>query len=94
MDFCKTDQIYCKDSIKGTIYFKHILPDTTDIDYDQFDFFDKEHIICLLKFETRKLTTDLGILIYDLNQLMKHIKISKQDKKILEYWRDDDLTQK
>lgn len=93
MNFCKTDQIYCKDKIKGTIYFKDVLPDSTDIDYDQFDFFDKEHVLCLLKFEPRKLTTDLGILIYDLSQLLKHIKLSKQDKKILNMWRDDTLTQ-
>lgn len=90
---CKGDQIYCKDSIKGTIYFKNVLPDTTDIDYDQFDFFDAEHVLCLLKFEPRKLTTDLGILIYDLSQLLKHIKMSKQDKKILKMWRQDALTQ-
>ena len=39
------------------------------------------------------MTTDLGILIYDLSQLLKHIKMSKQDKKILKMWRQDALTQ-
>lgn len=87
MKFCKTDQIYCKDAIKGTIYFKEVLPDTTDIDYDQFDFFDKEHVLCLLKFEPMNLTTDLGILVYDLNQLLKKIKLTKTEQEVLRYHR-------
>jgi predicted XRE-type DNA-binding protein len=93
MKLCKTDQIICKDKLKGTIYFNDVLPDSTDIDYDQFDFFDKEHVKCLLKFKPMKLTTDLGILIYDLEQIMKHIKLNSQDKVILNYWRDDSLNQ-
>lgn len=94
MNYCKVDQIYCKDALKGTIYFKNPLPNSTEIDYDQFDFFNKEHIKELLKIGSKNMMTDLGVLTYDLEQLIKKIKLSKQDKIILEYWRNENFTQK
>lgn len=89
----KDDQVLCKDKIKGTIYFKQPLPDTTEIDYEQFDFFDKEHVLCLLKILPRDLTTDLGCLIYDLNKIIEECNLSDVDLKILKLYREEDSTQ-
>lgn len=86
----KDDQRLYKKILEGTFQAKDPLPDTMEIDYDQFDFFDKEHVLALLKFAPKKLNTDLGILIYDLDQLLNNIYLSPTEKKILDLYRAED----
>lgn len=89
----KHDQLIAKDQIKGTIYFKEVLPDSTVIDYDQFDFFDKEHVMALLKMPpVENLMTDVGCLIYDLNRLLEQCELTPVDWEILKLYRQDDMT--
>lgn len=89
----KKDQLLAKDLIKGTIYFKDVLPDTTEIDYDQFDFFDKEHVMALLKCPPiEDLLSDKGCLIYDLNRLLEKCNLSPADWEILRLYREEDLS--
>lgn len=86
----KADQIMCKDRIKGTIYFKQVMPDSTVIDYDQFDFFDKKHVLNLLKCVPKGLIHDLGCLVYDLNKLLKDIELDYTECDILNLYRNED----
>lgn len=89
----KHDQLIAKDQLKGTIYFKEVLPDSEDIDYDQFDFFDKEHVMALLKMPpVENLMTDVGCLVYDLNRLLEQCKLTPADREILELYRQEDMT--
>lgn len=89
----KHDQLIAKDQIKGTIYFKEVLPDSTVIDYDQFDFFDKEHVMALLKMPpVENLMTDVGCLIYDLNRLLEQCELTPADFRILELYRQEDMS--
>jgi hypothetical protein len=96
MGSSKDDELMCKDKIKGTIYFKQPLPDEGYIDYDMFDFFDKEQVKALLRCTPRDFTTDLGILIYDMEQLIKSCGLTSVENKILDIYRqstyDDENT--
>jgi len=90
---CRWCQIYCKDAIKRTIYFKRLTHYTTETTYDTFDFMDKNHIMALLKCHNSNLQTDLGCLVYDLNTLINNIKLNEQERKILNMYREEDMTQ-
>ena len=91
--YMRDDQLMIKDMIKGTIYFKAILPDSCEIDYDQFDFFDKEHVMALLKIKPRvDLSDDLGCLLHDLNVLIHKCQLSDLELEILKLYREDDST--
>ncbi len=89
----KNSQFNCKEALLGKINFKNSLIDSTVIDYDQFDFFDKEHVMTLLKCKFTNITTDLGLLVYDLNCLLERIKLTNTEKEALIYYRESDLTQ-
>jgi hypothetical protein len=90
----KKEQKLCKDMIKRTIYFKQPLSDSTVIDYEQFDFFDKEHVMALLKINPRTdLTSDLACLTQDLNNLLKKCNLNTNELKVLDMWRIEDSTQ-
>jgi hypothetical protein len=87
------DQIRIKDNILGTIYFKQCMADSTEVDYDQFDFFNREHISSLLKFKPNPdLTDDLGCLTQDLHNLLMKCNLKDKEIDILELWRCE-LTQ-
>jgi len=79
----KSDQIYCKDAIKGTVYFKAPLRDTKDIDYDQFDFLDFKHVKALLSCTNSNIITDLGCLVTDMNNILKKIHLKKEEKEVI-----------
>jgi hypothetical protein len=80
----KSDQIYCKDKLKGTIYFKAPLQDSTSIDYDQFDNYNLEHVIALMGC-SGSLLTDVGCLKYDLMQLINRVELDAREKAIVDY---------
>ncbi len=89
----KADQVLAKDMIKGTIYFKRLSPESTVIDYDQFDFFDEQHVMALLKCPpVENLMTDLGCLVYDLNRLLEKCELNKLDWDVLTLYRQEDIT--
>ena len=92
MKYCRVDQVYCKDALKGTIYFKSLLPDQGATDYDEFDFFDRDHVAALIRLNKRDVTTDLGILIQDMYDLLESIEMNPLDEKILMLYRDVDMT--
>lgn len=89
----KDDQLLCKDMLKGTIYFKQAMGDSTEIDYEQFDFSDKEQIIALLKVPTStNFDSDLACLTYDLNNIIKKIQLTHSEKVVLNLWKNKDST--
>jgi hypothetical protein len=89
---CKIDQLICKDNIKGTIYFKQVSPDSTEIDYQLFNFTNKEHVIVLLKCSAKGLESDIGILVYDLEKLLEECHLNETDLKALKLFRQGDFT--
>ncbi|WP_105618505.1 hypothetical protein [Vallitalea okinawensis] len=96
MTLCRQDQIILKDSIKGTIYFKYIHENCGEVDYlTHFNFSDAKHVRALLKYGPKKMPqSDLGHILFDLEQLLAHVKLSKRDKEILRHWREKDSTEK
>ena len=89
---CKIDQLICKDKIKGTIYLKQVSPDSTEIDYQMFNFTNRTHILALLKCSARSLESDIGILVYDLEILLEECSLNETDLKALKLYRQDDFT--
>ncbi len=84
----KQDMLDIKDSKLGTIYFKQPLADSTQVDYDQFEWTNKTHIKELLKVHNRDLQTDLGCLVVDLDNLIRDAKLSNRDSNILNLYRE------
>lgn len=84
----KQDMLDIKDMIKGTIYFKQPLADSTQVDYEQFDWTNKAHIKELLKVYNRDLQSDLSCLVVDLDNLIRDTKLSKRDSNILKLYRE------
>jgi DNA-binding CsgD family transcriptional regulator len=78
----KSDQMLCKDKMDGVIYFKNPLPDSHDIDYEQFDMNESKHIIELLQCHN-SLLTDIGCLKYDIMNLVNNMKLNYKESKIL-----------
>lgn len=88
----KTDQILCKDMLKGTIYFKCPLEGTENIDYDQYDPQDHSHISALLKCNNNDLSTDLGCLRCDLKNLIDTLNLNESDVNILNLYCQNKTT--
>lgn len=85
----KKDMLDIKDCLTGTIYFKQSLADSTEIDYDQLDWNNPAHVDALLKIPPKgdDLQQDMVCIQYDLENLLKEIDLSKEDKEILKYYR-------
>jgi len=90
--FMRDDMLQLKDKIKGTIYFKDVLPDDGKVNYDMFNFTNQKHIMALLKYPNVPLTHEVGALVWDLNNLIKECKFNEDDLEILKLYRYDDLT--
>lgn len=84
----KSDQIDCKDMLKGTIYFKRISPESCCIDYDEFDFLNFNHVKELLSCNSN-LTTDLGCLVYDLKNIISKLNLDNFEKEIIMLLNND-----
>ena len=87
----KQDKLLIKTMLKGTIIFKSVLPDGGKIEYDEFDFFNEDHVRALLKLSPRGLDSDLGVMIHDLNDLLETAGLNSFEKEVLEYYRCDDM---
>lgn len=75
------------------IFFKRTMETGAIPNYDHFDFFDKEHVMALLKFRgDGKFDSDLGCLIYDLNNLILKTELTPIEEEILDSYRSNDST--
>lgn len=75
------------------IYFKRTGETGGTPNYDEFDFFDKEQVMELLRFRgTGKFNSDLGCLIYELNNLINKTELTPTEEEILELYRKGDST--
>jgi hypothetical protein len=84
-----TDQLLVKDSVLGTIYFKNSNNiNIKDNDYVPFNFNDRNNILELLRCK-EDLTTSIGCIVYDLNNLIKKIKWSSLEKTIIQMYKDE-----
>lgn len=70
------------------INLKISVPDTQVFDWDMIDWYDGEHILALLAMNPRNIMTDLGIVLQDLENLLKLIPLSYQDKLIISKYRE------
>lgn len=80
----KKDQKWLKDYLYGTIVFKHPTKDSSEPDFEAFDFFDKEHIQLLMKCSKTDLKTDVGCLLEDLDRLVAGAGFTKVEQEV--YW--------
>lgn len=88
--FIEEDMKTIKDLKLGTIYFKQVLPDSCKIDYDQFDFMDRQMVEELLKMKPRNdLQEDLACLTQDLEEIIKECQFNKKDLKIIKRLREE-----
>lgn len=87
----KDDMLLSKDMIFGTIYFKQVLADTTVIDWDEFDWSNRNQVIQLLSFRPRTTGFDssLNCLVYDMFNLLKMITFTRNEQEIIRLLRED-----
>lgn len=82
------DQIDIKNSFRGCVKYKHVDKDTTVIDWDCVDYGDKKQLKYLLQLKG-DLTTDVGIIQYDMDQIISGIDFSDVELEMLQEYRDD-----
>ena len=85
----KQDMLDVKDSVLGTIYFKSPLSDSNDIDYEGIDWTDEKHIKALLRIAPKgnDFQEDMVCIQYDLDKLLKEMRLSKEENYILKLYR-------
>lgn len=84
------DLVDIKDQLKGTIYFKQPLIDSTEIDYNQFDFFNKDMIRELLRISPRyDLQDDLACLTNDIQYLISKCNFSDVELDIIDMMKSN-----
>lgn len=92
MTTMRDDQIWCKNNLLGTIYFKNTMRDTTVPNLQLFSFEDSKQIRALLKFipsNNPDFTSDLDCLIYDLNILVRECEFDTNRLKIIQMIQDN-----
>jgi len=89
----KIHALYYKNAIKRPIEFKRAMKGTEEIDWTLCNYWDVEQIRELLKCSSKNILTGIGELTYDLENLIKKIKFTPQEKTILNLWRENNTTQ-
>lgn len=90
MSGLKDDMILSKEKIKRPIQLENNGDFKSSVDWDRFDFTNKEHVKAILYFKPRQLSPedDLAIIIYDINKIIKHLykqkKLNVVDLELLE----------
>ncbi|MFJ8247309.1 helix-turn-helix transcriptional regulator [Peribacillus asahii] len=86
----RESQVLIKKAIKRPIEFKNILKDEgVPNKLDVVDFMEKKEVEKLLEFlPNEDLMTDIGIIIYDLGQLLKATKLSSREEEIIQMLRE------
>ena len=86
---CQKDQLICKDKIKGTIYFKSPLPDSSRIAWEEFDWYDKEQVLNLIRFnENYGFLDNFETMLQDLKTLLEKTNFTSEEKKVLVLYRN------
>ena len=94
ISLCKQDQLYLKDMLRGTIYFNAPLPDSGEPEFLEYTHYsDFNHVKALLKFGHRSLKSDIGHLIFDLENLIERADLTDRDREILTMWSAEDSTE-
>lgn len=88
------DQIMIKDKVKGTIYFKQVLGDSTEIDWDRIDFSEPAHVMEMLRVSKgNNFNKDLACIVHDLNNIIKKCRFTEVEHRVLSLWSKTDLQQ-
>ena len=87
MGMMKDDQIWCKDKIKGTIYFKHLLQDSgmsnqSYLDLDLFEVEDCKILLKILPFEN--LSNNVNKYIDKFNEIEVLLQLTDKEKEMLD----------
>lgn len=86
----KVDMRDYLDSVLKTVSWKSPLPDKGETDWDEIDMMDKDHVKELLKVKRGgDLTSDLNCILFDLENLIRDTEFTKDQKRVLHYWRAD-----
>lgn len=88
MNFLRQDMIALKDSLAGTIYFKHLLPEIKVFDGNYIDLRNAKQINYLLRISGGNLGTWYGHAKKALNEIVKSMKLTKRQQEILEIVKD------
>jgi RNA polymerase sigma factor (sigma-70 family) len=86
----RESQLLIKKAIKRPIEFKDVLKDEgVPNKLDAFDFMEVKDVQALLQFLSQEdMMTDIGILVYDLGQLLKATKLSSREQEIIDLLRE------
>lgn len=87
------DIIYILRTYYGYFYFNSPLRSTTQPDWHLTSFTSKDFISELLRYSGGKLSTWKGSISYDFNNLLKEVKFSYIEKRVLDLYKDIDITQ-
>lgn len=75
---------------KGYIYLKSPLKESEEIDWDYFDYDNKDQVLALLRFNGEgNFDTDLGMLIYEFSKIMRKTYFTEVEKHIIRLWKND-----
>lgn len=89
----KYDQKFTKNSLYGTIYFKHISKESTEYNLDLINLADPEHVLVLLKYPSSRLDAWMGCISYTLKELINNCNFTDLQAQILNLWRCEDIKQ-
>lgn len=89
----KYNALMIKDKIKGTIYFNHCSSGSAKPDLHLTNYTDPNQIMAILKSTNTNLLTDMGVVTYDIQQLVDKLKLDDFERKVLMNWKNDKLTQ-
>lgn len=84
------DQIDIKNSFKGCVRFKHVDKDSTEVDWSLVDYGDEKQLKYLLQLRG-DLTTDVGVIQYDMDKLCEQVGFTGLDLELLNDYRDNEL---
>lgn len=86
----KKDMLKVKDELERPIVFKQALKDEGYPSWDEFDELDKAHVKALLQVHRDMgvvdFQSDLMCMLYDLQKVLKEVKLTDNQKEILNLW--------
>ena len=86
---CSYDKLILKDQIKGTIYFKFLSPESEEIDIEQFDPQNIQHVKAAICCPPRPLLPDdvISVLLFTVHGYLRQIRLNRKERNILqEIW--------
>lgn len=87
------DMLLCKSEIKRPICFLSCSHEVEPIHWIECDYYNIKHIKAMLQVPPRGLHTDLGVLTYDLDEMIASANLTENERKIIKYIRTNEVSQ-